>query len=202
MPFWEARLVVRWCGQSHTPESTTLTRVESVMFSSGLVVVVVVVSTLRFHQLIHLINSHNPTWDYWGPGLRSCAELFVPIICACLPAAKVFAGRILKSLPCKWPWQGSSNTSDNSGTSKQAVMRPSPVLTIVSTNQISLRTSITVSSPQDRQEEKGEHFFLGCPHWEHDSGSGSASCSGRTRTGITAGSLPASPWLSERSEPS
>lgn len=169
------------------------------MFSFGSVVVVV--SALRFHQLIHLIGSHNPTWDYWSPGLWSCVELFVSVICACLPAAKVFGERIFKGLACKWPRQ-ESNTSDNSDTSKQAMMRPSPALTTISTNRISLRTSITVSSPQDREEEKGTHFHGGCPHWEHDSDRGSASCCGRTRTVITAGSLPASPWLPERSETS
>ena len=62
------------------------------MFSSGLIVTVV--SVLRLRTLIVFAKTHNPTWDYIFVGIWSAVELFVGIICACLPMAKVFFTRV------------------------------------------------------------------------------------------------------------
>ena len=63
-----------------------------VMFSFGLVVTVI--SALRLQTLVNFFNSRNPTYDFFAPALWSALEVYIGIICACLPAAKVFFFRV------------------------------------------------------------------------------------------------------------
>jgi hypothetical protein len=63
-----------------------------IMFSFGLVVTII--SALRLQTLIAFFNSNNPTYNLFGAALWSSLETFIGIICACLPAAKVFFFRI------------------------------------------------------------------------------------------------------------
>jgi hypothetical protein len=63
-----------------------------IMFSFGLVVTII--SALRLQTLIAFFNSNNPTYNLFGAALWSGLETFIGIICACLPAAKVFFFRI------------------------------------------------------------------------------------------------------------
>lgn len=65
-----------------------------VMFSLGLIVAVVCV--LRLHALLQDYDPINITWVGWTLGLWDAAEVFVSIICVCLPAAKVFFEQLLK----------------------------------------------------------------------------------------------------------
>lgn len=166
------------------------------MFSFGSIVVIV--SVLRLQYLIEIHYNRNPTADWWGPLIWSGAELFVAIICACLPATKVLATRIFTTISGKWrqhrPQKQSSIYPKHGDTPTQPVIqRPPPAMSAVSTNQISLRTSITVSSGQDHQEEWNK-YPSGYAPWENHSETGSASCCERTKTTIKAGVLPQSPW--------
>ncbi len=63
-----------------------------IMFSFGLVVTVV--SALRLQTLVAFFNTKNPTYDLFGASIWSAIEIYVGIICACLPAAKVFFFRV------------------------------------------------------------------------------------------------------------
>jgi hypothetical protein len=51
---------------------------------------VTVVSVLRLQSLVHFANSINPTWDQWAVNVWSTVEINVGIICACMPAIRVF----------------------------------------------------------------------------------------------------------------
>ena len=62
-----------------------------VMFSVGLIVTIV--SVLRLRTLIVFANTQNLTWDYLETAIWSVVEAAVGVICACLPAAKVFLTR-------------------------------------------------------------------------------------------------------------
>lgn len=64
------------------------------MFSCG--IFVTLVSVLRLRPLVLFANTTNPTWDYYLAGIWSAAELYVGIICACLPAARVC---VLRTIP-------------------------------------------------------------------------------------------------------
>lgn len=61
-----------------------------VMFSFGLVVTIII----RLQTLVSFFNSRNPTYDFFAPALWSALEVYIGIICACLPAAKVFFFRV------------------------------------------------------------------------------------------------------------
>ena len=63
-----------------------------VMFSFGLVVTII--SALRLQTLVAFFDSKNPTYNFFRPALWSALEIFIGIICACLPAAKVFFFRV------------------------------------------------------------------------------------------------------------
>ena len=63
-----------------------------IMFSFGLVVTIV--SALRLQTLVAFFNSKNPTYDFFGASIWSALEVYIGIICACLPAAKVFFFRV------------------------------------------------------------------------------------------------------------
>ena len=88
-----------------------------VMFSFGLVVTII--SAIRLQTLVAFFNSKNPTWDFFGAALWSALETFIGIICACLPAAKVFFFRIAPK------WFGLSTIGSSPGQRAQAVQRGS-----------------------------------------------------------------------------
>lgn len=64
----------------------------SIMFSFGLVVTII--SALRLQTLVVFLDSSNATYDFFGAALWSSLETYIGIICACLPATKVFFFRI------------------------------------------------------------------------------------------------------------
>lgn len=63
-----------------------------IMFSVGLIVVVI--SILRLAWLIIDFNVVNITWITWNLGLWDAAEVYVSIICVCLPSAKTAGERV------------------------------------------------------------------------------------------------------------
>lgn len=65
-----------------------------VMFSLGLILAIICV--LRLHALLQDYDPTNITWVGWTLGLWDAAEVFVSIICVCLPAAKVFFEQLFK----------------------------------------------------------------------------------------------------------
>jgi hypothetical protein len=84
-----------------------------IMFSVG--IVVTICSVLRLRSLIVFMSSHNPTvsgmpfstveplsydlqYDNLGCAEWSVVEIQVGIICACLPAARIFFGRMVPKL--------------------------------------------------------------------------------------------------------
>jgi hypothetical protein len=156
------------------------------MFSVG--IIVVAVSSLRLAGLVRTSHTRNGTWDYWDAGLWSTAEIFVSIICACLPAAKLVGQRSWQSINTKLLGTDVKTTSNSSIV---PMHRVSPVLT-TNSNQISLRTSITVSSPQQRSEDHSKCASDPNPEDSFDGGVVGFNC--RTSTICTAGTLPNHPW--------
>lgn len=67
-----------------------------IMFSIG--IIVTICSVLRLRSLIVFMSSHNPTWDNLGCAEWSNVEVQVGIICACLPSARIFFGRMVPRL--------------------------------------------------------------------------------------------------------
>lgn len=67
-----------------------------VMFSVG--AIVTIVSILRLRSLIVFMKSHNFTYDNLGCAEWSVVEIHVGIVCACLPSARVFFGRVVPKL--------------------------------------------------------------------------------------------------------
>jgi hypothetical protein len=65
-----------------------------VLFSLGLIVVIICI--LRIAALIQDYGIANITWHAWEQGLWDAAEVYVSIICVCLPAGKVAWERIGK----------------------------------------------------------------------------------------------------------
>ena len=82
-----------------------------IMFSVGLIVTLI--STLRFRTLILFAHSNNPTWDFLGVTIWSGAEAAVGVICACLPATKVFMTKIIPR------WLGMKTKQSKSYASRQ-----------------------------------------------------------------------------------
>lgn len=64
------------------------------LFSLGLILVVVCI--LRIAALIQDYGVANITWHAWEQGLWDAAEVYVSIICVCLPAFKVFCENVKK----------------------------------------------------------------------------------------------------------
>ncbi|EOD49529.1 putative cfem domain-containing protein [Neofusicoccum parvum] len=54
------------------------------MFSVG--IFVIFTSAIRLYSLIHFANSQNITWDYVEAGYWSLIEVYVSILCGCMPA--------------------------------------------------------------------------------------------------------------------
>ncbi|KAK8190391.1 uncharacterized protein BKA78DRAFT_252685 [Phyllosticta capitalensis] len=54
------------------------------MFSVG--IFIVLTSIIRLASLVHFANSQNITWDYFEAGYWSLIEVYVSIICGCMPA--------------------------------------------------------------------------------------------------------------------
>ena len=128
------------------------------------------------------------SWPFCrGAGVWSVAEIYVSIICACLPAAKLVLQRAWQKLSRQLP----RTSSDGSG-NVQLVAQTSPALTAGS-NRISLRTSITVSSPQELPKEEPS-CALGFTDSCNGFNGGVKGYNCRTKTTITAGALPKSPW--------
>lgn len=90
-----------------------------VMFSFGSIVTVV--SALRLRTLVNFGNTVNPTWDLTSVGLWSVVEIYVGIMCACLPATRSF---LFKVLP-RWLGYTVTDSSGPSGprTGQSAVSR-------------------------------------------------------------------------------
>lgn len=79
---------------------------------------------------------------------------------------------------------------------RKPMRRAPPAMSLnMNSKQISRRTSITVSCLQGHYEDHSSYSPPSPPWWDSDPGHGFATCNGRTRTVITAGVLPKSPWL-------
>ena len=63
------------------------------MFGVG--VLVTVVSCYRLAAICRIESTTNPTWDMYPAALWSGVEIWVGIICACLPTARIFVTRML-----------------------------------------------------------------------------------------------------------
>ena len=97
-----------------------------IMFSFG--AIVTVFSALRVRNLVNFKDLVNPTWSFIDVGIWSISEMFVGIICACLPANKVFFMRLVpqwlgKSVADSEPASsgkknGKEGSSSRSGNSK------------------------------------------------------------------------------------
>jgi hypothetical protein len=152
------------------------------MFSVG--GLVVIISAIRIPALRQASDTTNATWNYWGVGILSTAEVYVSIICACLPANKVAFQRIWLDVSSKLQ-QG-----DGGSRSSQEIMRTVRPTSTINSNIISLRTSITVHAPQGPVEDRAD-CVLDLTQWDD---AAAWRCGGRTRTIITAGELPKHPW--------
>jgi hypothetical protein len=64
-----------------------------VMFSFG--IIVTVVSALRVRTLFVYGKTTNPTWDFVEVGLWSIIEIYVGIMCACLPQLRAFIWTVM-----------------------------------------------------------------------------------------------------------
>lgn len=106
-----------------------------VMFSLGFIIVVV--SILRIQTLTFAIDTQNPSWSSWGPILWSNVEVYVSIICACLPAVKVFLSNLLS------PWVGPKLKDWDQKASRTTRMQGRSA-----DSGIVKRTSFSLSSPQ------------------------------------------------------
>lgn len=127
-----------------------------IMFSFGLIVTIV--CALRLNSLVAFGNSLNPTYDYLGAAVWSQVEVQVSIICACLPAARIFFAKLLPG------WLGvtsKDSKTENSGPARAgaSASKPdpsrakSPGLVDVKVNQISADgfTELVDMEEQNRQ---------------------------------------------------
>lgn len=62
------------------------------MFSVGCIVTIF--SIVRLDSLLVFEGTDNPTFEHWGVAVWSVVEVYVGIVCACLPATKVFVLRL------------------------------------------------------------------------------------------------------------
>jgi hypothetical protein len=108
-----------------------------VMFSFG--VIVTAVCILRLNTLIVFGKTQNPTWDYLPASLWSIVEMQVGVICACLPAAKVFFARLLPG------WLGVSTAKSRPEASSDRAPSTKPPVKVPD------RVSVTVNSFQTRE---------------------------------------------------
>lgn len=99
-----------------------------VLFSLGLIVVVICI--LRLVTLIREYDVPNITWHAWEQGIWDAAEVYVSIICVCLPSAKVVSDRLAKR--CRPDRKAGRERGSSGGPS-------------VSVNTITKRTSVTLS---------------------------------------------------------
>jgi hypothetical protein len=129
-----------------------------VMFSFG--VIVTAVCILRLNTLIVFGKTQNPTWDYLPAALWSIVEMQVGVICACLPAAKVFFARLLPG------WLGVSTGKSKTGASSQTAPSTKPP------SKVPDRVSVTVNSFQTRESGFMELVDMD-PHegWRSNAGS-------------------------------
>ncbi|OJD31451.1 cfem domain-containing protein [Diplodia corticola] len=82
------------------------------MFSVG--IFVVFTSAIRLYSLIHFANSENISWDYVEAGYWSLIEVYVSILCGCMPAHRfVFA----KAWPKIKSTMGSTNKKSTNASS-------------------------------------------------------------------------------------
>lgn len=82
------------------------------MFSVG--IFVIFTSAIRLYSLVHFANSQNITWDYVEAGYWSLIEIYVSILCGCMPAHRfVFAKAWPKIKSTMGGTKKSTNASSN-----------------------------------------------------------------------------------------
>ncbi|XP_014554529.1 hypothetical protein COCVIDRAFT_104854 [Bipolaris victoriae FI3] len=85
------------------------------MFSIGFLVTLV--SIIRLHALVNFAKSTNITYDFLDTQLWSMIELYVGIICVCMPSLKLglqfFCSKILRSVVSTSRYTGSGRTGGN-----------------------------------------------------------------------------------------
>jgi hypothetical protein len=111
------------------------------MFAVGLIITIV--SVLRFDTLRHQAHSVNPSRSVWAPALWSAVEVYVSIICACLPAFKL----LLKHMQQWWQRRSASRGDHQSESQKGLHGLPSDP------QKIYKRTSVTISSASCEHDE-------------------------------------------------
>lgn len=140
------------------------------MLPHSLGLIATVTSGIRLAYLHAIGISRNSTWDFSAVVIWSAAEMYVCLICACLPAAKAAGDHVLKHwwdntgpsikhllckakpphlrLPKLWPTTCSGAQELHTSATSQSA--------------ITARTSVTVSTMQE-DHEKG---FPDLPEWE------------------------------------
>lgn len=109
-----------------------------IMFSFG--VIVTAVSALRVQTLIRFGDSLNPTWDFNSIGTWSCVEIYVGIMCACLPACRSFVTQVLPR------WMGFSVADSSLAPNQTAATAAASWSTAP---KLSLRQITTATSRED-----------------------------------------------------
>ncbi|TQN65344.1 Satratoxin biosynthesis SC1 cluster protein 4 [Colletotrichum shisoi] len=83
------------------------------MFSLG--ALVTIISIIRLQSLISFSKSINLTWDGRQAGSWSLAELYVAIICTCLPTIRIM---VMKVGTKKFGWTGATSSGPSQGSAK------------------------------------------------------------------------------------
>lgn len=146
-----------------------------VMFSLGFVIVVV--STLRIRALTFALDTQNPSYTACGPILWSNIEVYVSIICACLPATKRFLQNLLS------PWLG-PKVDGWTRKASRSIRRGGPA----SDCKILKRISFSLSSPQN---SLGNDAVQLAP-WE--TAADRSQCSGKLTMTSTKGGTGQTAW--------
>lgn len=144
-----------------------------VMFSLGFLIVAV--SILRIRALTFTLETQNPSWSAWGGIFWSNVEVDVSIICACLPAAKVFLHDLLS------PWVG---TKLDDWSLRASIRRQGQA----TDSTIMKRTSYSLSSPQHSVDNDAVQV----PLWE--TAVDRSRCSGKLTMTSTRGETGQTAW--------
>ncbi|KAK7535354.1 uncharacterized protein J3D65DRAFT_592362 [Phyllosticta citribraziliensis] len=93
------------------------------MFSVG--IFIVLTSIIRLESLVHFANSQNITWDYFEAGYWSLIEVYVSIICGCMPAHRFLFAKFWPKIKDTVNSTGkSTGTSSTSRSATQLSVKP------------------------------------------------------------------------------
>ncbi|KAK8152882.1 hypothetical protein BKA80DRAFT_227481 [Phyllosticta citrichinensis] len=93
------------------------------MFSVG--IFIVLTSIIRLESLVHFANSQNITWDYFEAGYWSLIEVYVSIICGCMPSHRFLFAKFWPKIKDTVNSTGkSTGTSSTSRSATQLSVKP------------------------------------------------------------------------------